>query len=72
MAVVFKAVALDSSRRERQHGIEPVQGLNGGLFVDAKDGSVLGRVQVKADDVGSLRFKVWIVASHITLQTVRL
>jgi hypothetical protein len=27
-----------SSRRERQHRIEPVEGLDGGLFVQAEDG----------------------------------
>ena len=54
MAIVFETVALDPSGRERQDGIEPVQLLDGGLFVDAEDGSMLGRVQVEADDIGSL------------------
>ena len=54
VAVVLETVALDASWRERQDGIESVQGLNRGLFVDAENGGVLGRVQVKADDVGSL------------------
>jgi hypothetical protein len=35
-------MALDPSWRERQDGIEPIQGLNRGLFVDAEDGGVLG------------------------------
>ena len=41
--------------------IEQVQSLNGRLFVDAEDSGVVGRVQVKADDVGRLGFKVGIV-----------
>ena len=65
-------MALNPSGRERQDGIEPVQGLDGGLFVDAEDGSMLGRVQVETDDVGSLGLEVGIVAGHVTLQTVRL
>jgi hypothetical protein len=33
---------------------------------------VLGWVQIKTDDVGSLGFKIGIVAGHVTLQAVRL
>ena len=36
MAIVFKTMALGPPRRQRQHRIKPVQGLDGGLFVDAK------------------------------------
>src|ERR1035441_6793558 len=34
--VVLEAVAFGASRRERQEGIETVQGLNGGLLLDAE------------------------------------
>ena len=44
MAVVLEAVAFGASRRERQDGIETVQGLNGGLFIDAEHGCMLRRV----------------------------
>ncbi len=57
VAVVLEAVTLGPSGRERQDGIEPIQGLNGGLFVDAEDGRMLGRVQIKADDVGRFGFR---------------
>jgi hypothetical protein len=39
--VVLEAVAFGASRRERQDGIETIQGLNGGLLIDAEHGGVL-------------------------------
>jgi hypothetical protein len=36
VTVVFKAVTFQPSGRERQHRIEPVQGLNGRLLIDAE------------------------------------
>ena len=44
MPVVFEAVTFSASGRERQDGIETIQGLNGGLLIDAEHGRVLGRV----------------------------
>jgi hypothetical protein len=41
VALVLEAVAFGASGRERQDGIETIQGLNGGLFIDAKHGGVL-------------------------------
>ena len=38
MAVVLEAVTLGSSPRKRQHGIEPIQGLDGGFLIDAEHG----------------------------------
>jgi hypothetical protein len=35
-------VALNSTRRERQDRIKPIQSLNGGLFIDAEHRGVLG------------------------------
>jgi len=52
MAVVLKTVALDASRPEGQDRIEPVQGLNRGLFIHAEDGSMFGWVQIQADGAG--------------------
>src|SRR5579863_6606786 len=37
VAVVLKPMTLQASRRQRQHRVEPVQGLNRGLLVDAKN-----------------------------------
>jgi hypothetical protein len=70
--VVLEAVAFGASRRERQDGIETVQGLNGGLLLDAEHGRVLRRVQIEAEDVGGFAFELGIVAGHVAFQAVRL
>jgi hypothetical protein len=43
-----------ASRRERQDGIETVQGLNGGLLIEAEHGRMLRRAQLEAQDVSGL------------------
>ena len=43
VAVVLKAVAFQSPRRQWQDRIEPIQGLDGGLFVYAKHRRMLRR-----------------------------
>jgi hypothetical protein len=50
VTVVLKTVSLGSSGRERQHGIESVQSLDGALFVDAKDSRIDWRLQIQAND----------------------
>ena len=72
MPVVFETVPLGTARRKRQDGIEAVERLNGRLFVEAKDGSVLRRIQIEPDDIGRFRFKVRIGRSHVPLDPVRL
>src|SRR4030095_4433879 len=52
VAVILKTMGLDSARRKRQNRIAAVQGLDGSLFVHAKDGGMIRRVQIKADNVG--------------------
>ena len=42
---------------ERQHPGSPVEGPDGGLFVDAEHGDRTGRVEVEPDDVGGLGFR---------------
>ncbi len=42
VAAVFETVALDPSWRERQDGIEPVQGLNGGFSSTQKAAACSG------------------------------
>src|SRR5208337_4820153 len=70
--VVLEAVALGASRRERQNGIETIQGLNGGLLIDAEHGRVLRWAQIEAEDVGSIAFELGIVAGHVAFEAVRL
>src|SRR5271169_473758 len=62
MPVVLEAVPFGASGRERQDGIETIQGLNGGLLIDAEHGCVLRRVQIEAQDVGGFGFELGIVA----------
>ena len=72
MPVVLEAVTFGASRRERQDRIETIQGLNGGLLIDAEHGRVLRRVQIEADDVGGFGFELGIVAGHVAFEAMRL
>jgi hypothetical protein len=69
---ILKPMTLGPSRRERQHGIEPVEGLDGGLFVHAENGGMGRRGQIQSNDVGGFRFESWIVGSHEVAQPMRL
>ena len=72
MPVVLEAVTFGASRRERQDGIETIQGLNGGLLIHAEHGRVLGRAQIEAEDIGGFGFEFGIVAGHVAFEAVRL
>jgi hypothetical protein len=72
MTVVLKTVSLGPSGRERQDWIEAVQGLDSALFINAKDCGIDRRLQIQADDVGSLGFKIRVVAGHVAPKAVRL
>ena len=49
---ILKPMTLGPSRRERQHRIEPVEGLDGGLFVHAEDGAMGWRSQIESEVLG--------------------
>jgi hypothetical protein len=72
VAVVLKAVALQSPGRQWQDRIEPVQGLAGGLFVDAKHRRMLGRFDVQPNNIGRLTLKVGIVGGHVAFDPMGL
>ncbi len=72
MAVVLEAVAFSTTGRKRQHRIQTIQRLNGSLLIHAEHCRMPWWIQVQADDIGGLRFKVRIVAGHVTLQPMRL
>ncbi len=72
MAVVLKSVPLRPSRRQWQHGIQTIQGLDGGLLVDAKHGRMLRRIEVQPDDVGRLGLELGVVGGHVSFQPMRL
>ena len=69
--LVIESATFNPARRERQHAVPVVEGLNGGLLVDAEDRGMTGRVQVESDDVGGLRLEVGVVGRHIARQPVR-
>jgi hypothetical protein len=49
-----------------------VQSLNGTLFVDAKDCSIDWRLQIQADDVSSLGFKLRVCTGHVAPESIGL
>ena len=65
VAIVFKPMALEPPGRQRQHWIQPVQGLDGGLFVHAKHRRMLRRFDVQSDNIGRLGFKVGVVGGQV-------
>jgi hypothetical protein len=72
VAVILKTMSLGPAGRKGQNRIVAVQGLDSSLFVYAKDGGMIRRVQIKADNVGGLLLEVGILAQHVTAQPVRL
>jgi len=72
VAVVLEPVSLGASGRQRQHGIEPIERLNGGLLVHGEEGGVLRRIDVQADDIRRLALEVGIVGLHVPLEAMRL
>lgn len=68
--VVLEAMTFGASWGERQDGIETIQGLNGGLLIDAEHRRVLRRAQIEAKDVGGFGFELGIVAGHVAFETV--
>lgn len=72
MPVILESMALNSSRRQRQDRIEPVERLNGGLLVDAEDHGVGGRVKVQADDISGLLLEIRIVAGDVSTKAMGL
>jgi hypothetical protein len=72
VAIVFKAMPLRASRREREDRLEAVKRLNRALLVEGKHGGVPRRIQVEANDIGGLRLEVWIGRRHVPSKPVRL
>ena len=54
VAVVLKPVPFRAARRQRQHRIQAIQGLNRRLFIGRKHHRMLRRIQVEPDDIGRL------------------
>src|SRR4029453_10128713 len=72
VAKVFESVAFGPARRERQHGIETIKGLNGALFIDTENSRMGRRLQVETDDSGRLLLELRVIADHVVATPVRL
>ena len=72
MAKVFKTVPFRPTRGEWQHGVEPVESLDGALFIYAEDRGIERRLEIECDDIGRFGFEIGVVTRHVTTQTVRL
>lgn len=72
MAVIFEAMPFRSPRRQGQHRILTVQGLDRRVLVHTKHGRMLRRVQVETDHIGRLPLEVGIGGGQIPVQAVRL
>src|SRR5215207_1422733 len=65
MLEILKAVALGTAGRKGQNRIEAIESLNGALFIHAEHGRVGRRLEIEADNVGSLGREGWIIAHHV-------
>jgi hypothetical protein len=72
VAVILKTMGFGPAWRKGQNRIQAVQGLDSTLFVYAKDGGMIRRGKIKANNVGGLLLEVPILTKHVTAQPVRL
>ena len=72
MTKILKPMPLGSAGGERQNRVKSVESLDSALFIDTEDRGVERRLDVQADNVGSLLFKLRVVAGHVTTRAMRL
>lgn len=60
VSLIVMGNTLDISQTHWQHRLRPVQGLNLALFIHSQDNCLVGRVQVKPDDITDFFNKEWI------------
>ena len=72
MTDVIKAMACGPARRERQHRVEPIQRLDGGLFIDAEHRGVRGRSQIQPENGRGLVLEIGVRTGDVALEAVRL
>lgn len=71
VAEILEAVGLGATRRKRQDRVQTIERLDGTFFINAEDGGVRGRVQIKADDISRFGFELGVVADHVLTQEMR-
>src|ERR1700682_561040 len=72
MTKILKAMPFGSARGEGQNRVKAVECLDCALFIDTEDRSVYRRLNVQADNIGGLLFKLRVIAGHVTTQAMRL
>src|SRR6202035_2855907 len=72
MTKILKPMPLGSPGGERQNRVKSVECLDSALFIDTEDRRVGRRLNVQANNVGSLLFKLRVVAGHVTTRAMRL
>src|SRR6266404_7138839 len=72
VTVVFESMSLCSARRQRQYGIQSVQRLDAGLFINAENHRMLRRLHIQSNDVSRFLLKVGIVGHHVALDPLGL
>src|SRR5712664_1760452 len=72
MTKILKPMPLGSPGGERQNRVKSVEGLDSALFIDTEDRCVGRRLNIQANNVGSLLFKRRVVAGHVTTRAMRL
>jgi hypothetical protein len=72
MPEILKAVALGTTGRKGQNRIQPIESLNGALFIHAEHCRVGRRLEIEADNVGRLGLEGRIVAGHVMTPPGRL
>ncbi len=72
MTHVFKAAPLGCPGAQGQKRLDSIQCLDGALFIHAKDGRLLRRLQIKANDLFGFGGKIRVVARHVSALSMRL
>ena len=72
MTKILKSMPLGSPGGERQNRVKSVEGLDSALFIDTEDRGVGRRLNVQANNVGSLLFKLRVVADQVSTRAMRL
>jgi len=70
--VIFEPMPFRPPRRQRQHWILAVEGLDRRFLVNTKHGRLLWRIQVETDNVSGLALELRVSGRHIALQPVGL
>src|SRR3954451_8432272 len=71
MTVILKSMTFGTPGGEGQNRIQPVQCLDGALFIHTENRSIGGGIHVQPDDSGCLFFKFRVIRGHVTARAVR-